>query len=308
MTQRIRIASRASAMATAQVKWLTGELERIAPGVVAEFVPVSTVGDRWGGPLAEVGGKAVFTSAVTRAVLDGQADLALHCAKDMPGDSPEPEGLVCRYPRRDDVRDVLVDPGGRRLNELPTGTRVGTSAPRRIAQLTASHPHLELVPVRGNADTRLALARAGEAVDAVVLAGAGLRRIGREVEATEVLDAYRMMPALGAGQLVMQVRETDEALLTLLDPLVDADATRAAVAERTLLRALAGHCHAPIAGHAVVDASGHVRLAARVYAPDGSVVLGAEGVGGVPEEVSRAVAEDLVGQGADEVLASSRRT
>ncbi|MGW4303242.1 hydroxymethylbilane synthase [Streptomyces sp. NPDC004646] len=308
MTQRIRIASRASAMATAQVKWLTGELERIAPGVVAEFVPVSTVGDRWGGPLAEVGGKAVFTSAVTRAVLDGQADLALHCAKDMPGDSPEPEGLVCRYPRRDDVRDVLVDPGGRRLDELPTGTRVGTSAPRRIAQLTALHPHLELVPVRGNADTRLALARAGETVDAVVLAGAGLRRIGREVEATEVLDAYRMMPALGAGQLVMQVRETDEALLALLDPLVDADATRAAVAERTLLRALAGHCHAPIAGHAVADASGQVRLAARVYAPDGSVVLGAEGVGGVPEEVSRAVAEDLVGQGADEVLASSRRT
>ncbi|MBJ7902440.1 hydroxymethylbilane synthase [Streptomyces sp. DSM 110735] len=308
MTQRIRIASRASAMATAQVTWLTGELGRIAPDVVAEFVPVSTLGDRWGGPLAEVGGKAVFTSAVTRAVLDGQADLALHCAKDMPGDSPEPEGLVCRYPRRDDVRDVLVDPGGRRLDELPTGTRVGTSAPRRIAQLAASHPHLELIPVRGNADTRLALARAGETVDAVVLAGAGLRRIGREVEATEVLDAYRMMPALGAGQLVMQVRETDEALLALLDPLVDADATRAAVAERTLLRALTGHCHAPIAGHAVVDASGQVRLAARVYAPDGSVVLGAEGVGGVPEEVSRAVAEDLVGQGADEVLASSRRT
>ncbi|MEU6242482.1 hydroxymethylbilane synthase [Streptomyces sp. NPDC047024] len=168
------------------------------------FVPVSTVGDRWTGPLAEVGGKAVFTSAVTRAVLDGRADLALHCSKDMPGDSPEPERMMCLYPRRDDVRDVLVDPGGRRLDDLPAGTRVGTSASRRIAQLTVSHPHLALVPVRGNADTRLALARTGETVDAVVLAGAGLRRIGREAEATEVLDAHRMMPGLGAGQLAMQ--------------------------------------------------------------------------------------------------------
>ncbi|MEW2134290.1 hydroxymethylbilane synthase [Streptomyces sp. NPDC005435] len=307
MTQRIRIASRTSAMATAQVRWLVGEIERSAPGVVAEFVPVSTVGDRWAGPLAEVGGKAVFTSAVTRAVLDGRADLALHCTKDMPGDSPEPEGMVCLYPRRDDVRDVLVDPGGRRLDDLPAGTRVGTSAPRRIAQLTASHPHLKLVPVRGNADTRLALAHAGDAVDAVILAGAGLRRIGREAEATEVLDAHRMMPALGAGQLALQIWADDEAARAVLAPLVDAGATRAAVAERTLLRALAGHCHAPIAGHATAGASGEVRLAARVYAPDGSVVLGAEGVGGVPEEVGRAVAEDLVSQGADEVLAASRR-
>ncbi|MEU9399725.1 hydroxymethylbilane synthase [Streptomyces sp. NPDC048242] len=226
----------------------------------------------------------------------------------MPGDSPEPEGMMCLYPRRDDVRDVLVDPGGRRLDDLPAGTRVGTSAPHRIAQLTVSQPHLALVPVRGNADTRLALARTGETVDAVVLAGAGLRRIGREAEATEVLDAHRMMPGLGAGQLAMQTWESDEATRAVLAPLVDADATRAAVAERTLLRALAGHCHAPIAGHAVVGASGEVRLAARVYAPDGSVVLGAERVGGLPEEVGRAAAEDLISQGANEVLAASRRT
>ncbi|MER7688325.1 hydroxymethylbilane synthase [Streptomyces sp. NPDC097610] len=308
MTQRIRIASRASVMATAQVEWLMGEIARNTPGVTPEFIPITTTGDRWAGPLADVGGKAVFTSAVTQAVLDGRADLALHCSKDMPGDEPEPDGTVCLYPRRDDVHDVLVHRDGCQLDDLSAGTRVGTSAPRRIAQLTASHPHLALVPVRGNADTRLALAQDGDVVDAVILAGAGLRRIGREAEATEILDLHRMMPALGAGQLAMQAREADQATLEILTPLTDAAATRAAIAERTLLRALAGHCHAPIAGHALAHASGEIRLTARVYAEDGSVVLGSDLTGHGPEKVGAAVAEDLISHGAAEVLAASRRT
>ncbi|WP_073227296.1 hydroxymethylbilane synthase [Streptomyces sp. NBRC 110465] len=306
MTQRIRIASRASVMATAQVAWLTGEIIRTTPGVTPEFVPVTTAGDRWVGPLAEVGGKGVFAGAVTQAVLDGRADLALHCLKDMPGDVPEPPGLVCLYPQRDDLNDVLVHPGGLKLDDLPPGTRVGTSAPRRIAQLMASHPHLAIVPVRGNADTRLQLAYSGQ-VDAVILANAGLRRIGREEEGTEILGAYRMMPALGAGQLAMQVHEDDAATCAILAPLVDPQATRAAVAERTLLRALDGHCHAPIAGHALADESGAVRLTGRVYASDGSVVLSSELTGNTPEAVGRAVATDLIGQGANELLAASRR-
>ncbi|MFD7919733.1 hydroxymethylbilane synthase [Streptomyces sp. NPDC059740] len=308
MTQRIRIASRASIMATAQVTWLMGEITRTRPDVTPEFVPITTTGDRWTGPLAEVGGKAVFTSAVTRAVLDGRADLALHCSKDMPGDAPEPDGMVCLYPRRDDVHDVLVHRDGHKLDDLPPGTRIGTSAPRRIAQLTASHSHLALVPVRGNADTRLALAEDGEVVDAVILARAGLRRIGREAAATEILDMHRLMPALGAGQLAMQAREADQATLAIVTPLTDEAATQAATAERTLLRALAGHCHAPIAGHATVDARGDIRLAARVYAPDGSNVLDSDRTGRVPEDVGAAVAEDLISRGANEVLAASRRT
>jgi len=308
MTHRIRIASRASVMATAQVTWLMEEITRNSSGVEPEFVPVTTTGDQWKGPLAEVGGKAVFTSAVTRAVLDGRADLALHCLKDMPGDQPEPPGMVCLYPRRDDVNDVLVHPGGDKLDDLPPGTRVGTSAPRRIAQLTAAYPHLAIVPVRGNADTRLALAHAGEVVDAVILARAGLRRIGRESEATEILGADRMMPALGAGQLAMQARADDPSTLAVLTPLADASAARVAVAERTLLRSLAGHCHAPIAGHATAATSGEVRLAGRVYAPDGSVVLASELTGTEPEAVGTAVAQDLIGQGANNLLAASRRT
>ncbi|MFD6967421.1 hydroxymethylbilane synthase [Streptomyces sp. NPDC059949] len=308
MTLRIRIASRASAMATAQVNWLMREITRTSPGTVPEFVPVMTEGDRWAGPLSEVGGKAVFTNAVTHAVLDGRADIALHCSKDMPGDEPAPPGTVCLYPRRDDVHDALVHPGGFKLDDLPPGTRVGTSAPRRIAQLTASHPHLVVVPVRGNADTRLALAHAGDVVDAVILAHAGLRRIGRASETTEILATGRMMPALGAGQLAIQTRADDQAALDVLAPLTDVAATRAALAERTLLRALAGHCHAPIAGHATAGEHGDIRLAARVYTPDGSAMLACSLTGPDPEPVGNAVAENLIGQGANELLASSRRT
>ncbi|MEU7011527.1 hydroxymethylbilane synthase [Streptomyces sp. NPDC046332] len=309
MTQRIRIASRASAMATAQVNWLMEEIARTNPAAVPEFVPITTVGDRWTGPLAEVGGKGAFTSAVAQAVLDGRADLALHCAKDMPGDEPEPDGTLCLYPRRDDVRDVLVHPAGSKLDDLPAGTRIGTSAPRRIAQLSASHPHLTIVPVRGNADTRLRLARTGD-VDAVILALAGLRRLGREAEATEIIDTDRMMPALGAGQLALQIRADDHNLLDLLTLLTDVTASGAALAERTLLRALAGHCHAPIAGHATptTDAAGDLRLEARIYTPDGSVMLAAGRTGPDPQTVGRAVAQDLIAQGANNVLACSRRS
>ncbi|MFD7340376.1 hydroxymethylbilane synthase [Streptomyces violascens] len=307
MTQRIRIASRASVMATAQVEWLKGEIVRTTPGAVPEFVPVSTEGDRWAGPLSELGGKGAFISAVADRVLRGAADVALHCLKDMPGDVPVPAGLVCLYPARDDINDALVHPGGLKLDDLPPGTRVGTSAPRRIAQLRASHPHLRIVPVRGNADTRLQLAHTGQ-VDAVILANAGLRRIGRESEVTEILGAYRMMPALGAGQLAMQVHENDTATLAVLAPLVDPMATRAAIAERTLLRALAGHCHAPIAGHALADESGTVHLTGCVYTPDGSVMLSSELTGNTPETVGQGVADDLIARGANELLASSRRT
>lgn len=163
---------------------------------------------------------------------------------------------------------------------------MGTSAPRRIAQLSASHPHLTIVPVRGNADTRLALAYAGEVVDAVILANAGLRRIGREPGATQIL---------GAGQLDMQMQGDDAATLA---PLADARATRAALAERSLLRALAGHCHAPIAGHASAEKSGEVHLVGRVYAADGSFMLSSELTDSTPEAVGRAVAGDLISQGA----------
>ncbi|MFD8413970.1 hypothetical protein ACFV2Q_19795 [Streptomyces sp. NPDC059650] len=170
------------------------------------------------------------------------------------------------------------------------------------------HPHLTIVPVRGNADTRLRLARIGD-VDAVILALAGLRRLGREAEATEIIDTDRMMPALGAGQLALHIRADDQNLLDLVTPLADATATRAALAERTLLRALAGHCHAPIAGHATTTAvAGDLHLAARVYTPDGSQMLAATRTGPDPQAVGHAVAQDLIAQGANDLLASSRRS
>lgn len=305
----IRIASRASKMATAQVERITAALATY--GISAEFVPVSTSGDRWAGDLAELGGKGAFTSEVEAHLLDGRADMALHCLKDMPGDVEPTPGLMCFYPARDDGSDVLVSPAGLKLDDMPAGARVGTSAARRVAQLRASHPHLELVPVRGNADTRIAKAHAGE-VDAVILAKCGLARIGQAHAITETLSWERLMPAIGAGQLAMQVRTDDARTVAAVALLADVEATIEAEAERALVRALQGHCHAPIAGFALgygpgSPKAGTVELEARVWSADGTRMLHAKHEGRGAETVGLVVAQSLIDQGAYELLEGSRR-
>src|SRR4051812_27954368 len=175
----IRIVSRSSPMALAQVERVRTELTSLHPGIATEVVPVTTSGDRWMGDLAKLGGKGAFTKEVDAILLAGDADLAVHCVKDVPADRPLPAGTTfAAFLKRDDIRDALVHPGGQTLDELPAGTRIGTSSVRRSAQLAASHPHLTCVPMRGNANRRLEKLAAGDA-DALLLAVSGLERIGR---------------------------------------------------------------------------------------------------------------------------------
>ncbi|MFJ8929896.1 hydroxymethylbilane synthase [Streptomyces sp. NPDC102364] len=300
----IRIVSRSSPMALAQVERVRAELAALHPGIRTEVVPVTTSGDKWMGDLSKLGGKGAFTKEVDRALLDGQADLAVHCLKDIPADRPLPEGCTFgAYLKRDDVRDALIDPAGRTLDELPEGTRVGTSSVRRVAQLTASHPHLECVPMRGNANRRMEKMAAGDA-DVLLLALSGLERIGRTDVITETLSPETMCPPIGAGILALQCREDDESTLEAVTGLGDRDTWREATAERMFLHVLQGHCNSPIAGYARAERSGDLSLRGCVFTPDGKRVLNAQEWAGPldPATLGMSVAVALLRQGARELI------
>ncbi|MFD7292274.1 hydroxymethylbilane synthase [Streptomyces sp. NPDC059897] len=300
----IRIVSRSSPMALAQVERVRAELAALHPGIRTEVVPVTTSGDKWMGDLSKLGGKGAFTKEVDRALLDGQADLAVHCLKDIPADRPLPEGCTFgAYLKRDDVRDALIDPAGRTLDELPEGTRVGTSSVRRVAQLAASHPHLECVPMRGNANRRMEKMAAGDA-DVLLLALSGLERINRTDVITEVLAPERICPPIGAGILALQCREDDESTLEAVTGLGDRDTWREATAERMFLHVLQGHCNSPIAGYARAERSGDLSLRGCVFTPDGKRVLNAQEWAGPldPATLGMSVAVALLRQGARELI------
>ncbi|MCX5536444.1 hydroxymethylbilane synthase [Streptomyces sp. NBC_00006] len=300
----IRIVSRSSPMALAQVERVRAELAALHPGIRTEVVPVTTSGDKWMGDLSKLGGKGAFTKEVDRALLDGQADLAVHCLKDIPADRPLPEGCTFgAYLKRDDVRDALIDPAGRTLDELPEGTRVGTSSVRRVAQLAASHPHLECVPMRGNANRRMEKMAAGDA-DVLLLALSGLERIGRTDVITETLSPETMCPPIGAGILALQCREDDESTLEAVTGLGDRDTWREATAERMFLHVLQGHCNSPIAGYARAERSGDLSLRGCVFTPDGKRVLNAQEWAGPldPATLGMSVAVALLRQGARELI------
>ncbi|MFE3122258.1 hydroxymethylbilane synthase [Streptomyces hydrogenans] len=300
----IRIVSRDSPMALAQVERVRAELAALRPSITTTVLPVKTTGDKWMGDLSQVEGKGAFTKEVDAALLAGDADLAVHCVKDIPADRPLPAGTVfAAFLKRDDIRDALIHPGGLTLDELPEGTRIGTSSVRRIAQLAASHPHLECVPMRGNANRRLEKLAAGEA-DALLLAVAGLERIGRADVITEILSTDTMMPPIGAGVLALQCREGDTELIDTISDLGDLDAFRETQAERMLLHVLQGHCNSPIAGFARVERGGELSLRACVFSPDGKTMLnGHEWAGRLdPATLGTSVAVALLRQGAREVI------
>ncbi|MBZ6105033.1 hydroxymethylbilane synthase [Streptomyces olivaceus] len=300
----IRVVSRDSPMALAQVERVRAELAALHPGVRTEVVPVKTTGDKWLGDLSLVEGKGAFTKEVDAALLSGEADLAVHCVKDVPADRPLPAGTVfAAFLERDDVRDALVHPDGLTLDELPPGTRVGTSSVRRVAQLAATHPDLMCVPMRGNANRRLAKLAAGEA-DALLLAVSGLDRIGRRDVISEVLSPETMMPPIGAGILALQCREDDAALIEAVGPLGHPRTHREATAERMFLHVLQGHCNSPIAGHAHVDRSGELSLRACVFTPDGKTRLNAHEWAGRLDAATlgTSVAVALLRQGAREII------
>ncbi|MEU3706306.1 hydroxymethylbilane synthase [Streptomyces anulatus] len=248
--------------------------------------------------------RGAFTKEVDAALLAGEADLAVHCVKDIPADRPLPAGTAfAAFLRRDDIRDALIHPGGLCLDELPAGTRIGTSSVRRAAQLAASHPHLLCVPMRGNANRRLEKPAAGEA-DALLLAASGLERIGRPDVITEILSPDVMCPPIGAGVLALQCREGDSDLIDAASGLGDPAAHRETTAERMFLHVLQGHCNSPIAGYAQVERNGDLSLRAKVFTPDGKTVLNAHEWAGAldPATLGTSVAVSLLRQGARELV------
>ncbi|MGW7329674.1 hydroxymethylbilane synthase [Streptomyces sp. NPDC054840] len=302
----IRIVSRDSPMALAQVERVRAELAALHPGIRTTVLPVRTTGDKWLGDLSQVEGKGAFTKEVDAAILAGEADLAVHCVKDVPADRPLPAGTVfAAFLERDDIRDALIHPEGLTLDSLPPGTRVGTSSVRRIAQLAAAYPHVECVPMRGNANRRLDKLAAGEA-DALLLAVAGLHRIGRADAITEIIAVDTLMPPIGAGVLALQCREDDTGLIDTVSALGHSDTHRETVAERTLLHVLQGHCNSPIAGYARAERGGDLSLRACVFSPDGKEALNAHAWAGRldPAALGTSVAVALLRQGARELIDS----
>ncbi|GGK07471.1 porphobilinogen deaminase 2 [Pilimelia anulata] len=298
----IRIGTRSSPMALAQVARVRRDLAAAHPDIDTTVVPITTSGDRWAGPLSALGGKGAFTKEVDQALLAGEVDLAVHCMKDVPGDRPVPAGTTfAAYLARDDIRDALVHPGGAKLADLPPGTRIGTSAVRRVAQLRRAHPDLETVPIRGNANSRLAKLDAGEA-DALLLAVSGLERIGRTDRITEILSAEAMCPPIGAGVLGLQCRADDAAAIEAVSPLGDRETWRETTAERMFLHVLQGHCNSPIAGYARTEPDGRIGLRAQVFSSDGKTVLDAHEWDRDPLILGTSAALTLLKQGARDLI------
>ncbi|GHH83598.1 porphobilinogen deaminase 2 [Streptomyces sulfonofaciens] len=282
------------------------ELTARHPGLVTQVVPVKTTGDKWMGALSQVEGKGAFTKEVDAALLAGQADLAVHCVKDVPADRPLPAGTVfAAFLKRDDIRDALIDPEGRTLDQLPAGTRIGTSSVRRRAQLAVLRPDLQYVPMRGNVGRRLERLRAGDA-DALILAACGLDRLGHRALASDVLSPELMMPPVGAGVLALQCREDDTTLIDTVSELNDSATHRETTAERMLLHVLQGHCNSPIAGYARTGPDGNLSLRACVFSPDGKTVLPAHEWAGRldPATLGTSVAVALLRQGARDLIDS----
>ncbi|MEI5676020.1 MULTISPECIES: hydroxymethylbilane synthase [unclassified Nocardioides] len=271
----VRVGTRASLLATTQAGHVA-ELIRTRLGREAELVEIATDGDRSqaaGTPLTAVGGTGVFVGALRDALLRGEVDVAVHSLKDLPT-YPADGIALAAVPGREDPRDVVVARDGLTLGELPVGSRVGTGSPRRAAQLHALGLGLDVVGVRGNVDTRIGKVRSGE-YDAVVLARAGLARIGRLEEATEVLDPLQMLPAPGQGALGVECR-SDDALAADLAVLDDPRARAAVEAERAVLATLEGGCSAPIGALAEVaegDDGDEIWVRAIALSPDGALAV-----------------------------------
>jgi hydroxymethylbilane synthase len=266
----LRLGTRRSALATTQSSWVADRLRDL--GFEVDLVEVTTEGDRdRTTPIADLGGTGVFVSALREALAEGRVDLAVHSLKDLPT-AADPRTVLAAVPVREDPRDALVARNGLTLAELPAGSRVGTGSPRRRAQIAALGLGLVVTDVRGNVDTRLREVREGR-LDAVVLAAAGLRRLARIGEATELLDPIQVLPAPGQGALAVEVRAGDADTIAAVASLDDPDARACVTAERALLAELEAGCSAPVGALAeVVEGTDGPELSLRavVAAPDGS--------------------------------------
>ena len=308
----IRIGTRASALATTQSQLVATRLSELH-GVDVELVTIATEGDRNDAPLVSIGGAGVFVAALREAVASGEVDLAVHSLKDLPT-TPDPRLHLPAIPVREDPRDALVARDGLTLGELPQGSRVGTGSPRRAAQINALGLGVEVVGIRGNVDTRLGKVASGE-YDAVVLAMAGLVRLRRIAEATEVIDPLQMLPAPGQGALACECRADDVATTRVLDVLDDPDTRAAVTAERSLLATLEAGCSAPVGALAEVvwgdssdDGAEELWLRAVVADTTGSpsIRLSATGSPSDAAAVGERLAAEMLAEGAASLIGPNR--
>ncbi|MCC3773334.1 hydroxymethylbilane synthase [Streptomyces sp. UNOB3_S3] len=307
-TTVVRVGSRNSPMARWQTDWCVELLSKAHPGICFEITTMASQGDRYHGPLSRIGGKGSFVKALDRALLDGEVDVTVSCVKDLPSPHDRQPGVsIGAALERGDVRDALVLPSGRppiALTDLPHGARVGTSAPRRIAQLRQRHPRLEPVLVRGNADTRIArLDDGSNGLDALLVAYAGLHCLGQTHRATQILDPALWLPASGAGMVVAEYRTDDTMIRDLLAPITHPATATALAAERATLAALRGNCMTAASVHAILTGD-TVTVHAAVFAPDGHTAIQTQATGAVhqADAVGRRAAEQLLHDGAAALL------
>ncbi len=302
----IRLGTRSSPLARWQAEWVAGQLQD--RGVAVQMIHITTQGDVKTGPLGQIGGQGLFTKEIQRSLLSGAVDLAVHSLKDLPT-APVPGLTLAAVPPRESTRDVLVGRTAKRLEDLPPGARVGTGSPRRQAQLRHFRPDLELLDIRGNVDSRLRKLDAGD-YDAIVLAQAGLSRLGLADRITQIIPAEIMLPAVGQGALGLETRENDDATRAALQALDDPTTHQAVLAERTVLAALRAGCLAPVGVWARIVESGQLQLDAVVMSDDGQQRIAATASADPNNAVQlgEQVAHNLSEQGALELIAHARRS
>jgi hydroxymethylbilane synthase len=298
----LKLGTRGSALALWQANWTKSALEQRWSGLTVELVPIKTTGDKiLDVPLAKIGGKGLFTKELDEALLDGRIDLAVHSLKDVPFQLPDGIDFAA-IPEREDPRDAFVSTG-RKLPDLPPDAKVGTSSLRRQVQLRHRFPNLNLQTLRGNVDTRLRKLDAGD-FDAIILAAAGLKRLGHENRITEFLEDDVMISAVGQGALGIVCRSTDNVTQHFLEVL-NHEATRTAVtAERGLLRALGGSCQVPVAGKATLQGD-RLIIKGLIASLDGRRVISDElsGSNSRPAELGLQLGQKLLAMGAGDILA-----
>ncbi|MEF9956638.1 MAG: hydroxymethylbilane synthase [Acinetobacter sp.] len=298
----LKIATRQSPLALWQAEHIRSRLNQLYPDLTVELVKFVTQGDKiLDTPLAKIGGKGLFVKELEAALLDGRADLAVHSMKDVPMHLPEGLTLavICE---REDPFDAFVSNQYQHFNELPQGAKVGTSSLRRKCQILQQRPDLEIIDLRGNVGTRLSKLDEG-LYDAIILASAGLKRLGLADRIRHSLSAEISLPAVGQGALGLECRSNDSALLKLIEPLQHQETSNCVRAERAFNAYLEGGCQVPIAGYATL-LNDQIQIEGRVGSVDGKVILKAQRVGAIEqaEQLGEQLAEDLLAQGAGDLL------
>ncbi len=298
----IRIATRKSPLALWQAEYVASRLEKIFPDLKTELVKMTTRGDKiLDAPLAKVGGKGLFVKELEQGMLEGAADIAVHSMKDVPVEFPEGLHLAAIL-TREDPRDALVSNNYFSITDLPENARIGTSSLRRQCQIKERFPKAEIIPLRGNVNTRLSKLDAGN-YDAIILAAAGLKRLGFDNRICQSLSPAESLPAIGQGAIGIECRINDQRINEIIQALHDEQTSICITAERAMNETLQGGCQVPIAGFAQIDQDLLV-LQGLVGKPDGSIIYRTEKTGPVGKavDIGKQVAEDLLGQGADKVL------